>query len=117
MNLSLIRTVCRILVACMILLPFQASAGLIGTDQAVSAAQAGAARDKVISLIERTEVARQLQAYGLTPENAKLRVHALTGSEVAQLAARLDNMPAGANGSGAVLLLAAVVLVVWLFWN
>lgn len=117
MSLSFIRFVSRILVACMIVLPFQASAGLIGTDQAVSAAQADAARDKVVSLIERAEVARQLQAYGLSPENAKLRVNALTGSEVAQLAARLDNVPAGANGAGAVLLIAAVVLIAWLFWN
>jgi hypothetical protein len=117
MNRSLIRFLSRILVACMIVLPFQASAGMIGTDQAVSSAQAAAARDRVVSLIERTEVARQLQAYGLTPENAKLRVNALTGSEVAQLAARLDSLPAGANGAGAVFLIAAAVLIVWLFWN
>ena len=111
------RFVSRILVACMTLLPFQAGAGLIGTEQAVSASQAESARGKVISLIERTEVARQLQAYGLSPENAKLRVNALTGSEVAQLAARLDSAPAGANGTGAFLVIAAVVLIVWLFWN
>lgn len=117
MNLSFIRIISRILVACLILLPFQASAELIGTDQAVSAAQAAAARDRVVRLIERTEVARQLQAYGLTPENAKLRLNALTGSEVAQLAARLDSVPAGANGTGAVFLIAAVVLIVWLFWS
>ena len=117
MNPSFIRIISRILVACMLVLPFQASAGLIGTEQAVSAAQAAAARDKVISQIERTEVARQLQAYGLAPENAKLRVNALTGSEVAQLAARLDSAPAGADGAGAVFLIAAAVLIVWLFWN
>lgn len=117
MNPSFIRIVCRILAACMILLPFQAGAGLIGTEEAVSAAQAAAARDKVVRLIERAEVARQLQAYGLSPENAKLRVNALTGSEIAQLAARIDSAPAGANGTGAVLLIAAVVLIVWLFWN
>lgn len=117
MNHSLIRFVSRILIACMIVLPFQASAGLIGTGQAVSEAQTAAARDRIASLIERTEVARQLQAYGLTPENAKLRVNALTGSEVTQLAARLDSVPAGANGTGAVLLIAAVVLIVWLFWS
>lgn len=117
MNLRFVRFVSRLLIACMAVLPFQASAGLIGTDQAVSAAQAAAARDKVISLIERSEVARQLQAYGLAPEDAKRRIDALTASEVAQLAARLDAVPAGGNGTGAVLLIAAVVLIVWLFWN
>lgn len=117
MNLTFIRFISRILIACMIVLPFQASAGLIGTDQAVSDAQAAAARDRVVSLIERAEVARQLQSYGLTPENAKLRVNALTASEVTQLAARIDSVPAGADGAGAVLLIAAVVLIVWLFWK
>lgn len=117
MNRLFIQFVSRILAACLTVLPFQASAGLIGTEHAVSAAQSAAARDRVISQIERTEVAHQLQAYGLTPENAKRRVNALTGSEVAQLAARLDSVPAGANGTGAVFLIAAVVLIAWLFWN
>ena len=117
MSLSFVRFVSRILIACMVVIPFQASAGLIGTDQVVSAAQAVAARDKVVSLLERTEVARQLQAYGLTPENAKARINALTDSEVAKLATQLDGVPAGANSTGAIMLILVIVLVWWLFWK
>jgi uncharacterized protein DUF6627 len=117
MSLSFVRFVSRILIACMVVLPFQASAGLIGTDQVISAAQAVAARDKVVSLIERTDVARQLQAYGLTPENARARVNALSDFEVAKLAGQLDSMPAGANSTGLILLILVIVLVWWLFWK
>jgi hypothetical protein len=116
MSLPFNRFISRILIACLVLVPFQAGAGLIGTDQVVSAVQAATARDKVISLIERSEVARQLQAHGLTPENAKGRVNALTDSEVARLAAQLDSLPAGANSTGAIMLVLAIVLIWWLFW-
>lgn len=117
MNLPVTRFISRVLIACMIVLPFHANAGMIGTEQVVSAVQAAAARDQVVSLIERSDVSRQLQAYGLTPENAKARVNALTNSEVAQLAAQLDSAPAGANSTGAILLILVVVLVWWLFWK
>ena len=39
MSMSFVRLISRLLVVCLIGLPFQVSAGMIGTDQAVSAAQ------------------------------------------------------------------------------
>jgi hypothetical protein len=117
MSLPFVRFVSRILIACLAVLPFHASAGLIGTDQVVSAVQAAAARDRVVSLIERAEVARQLQAHGLTPENAKARVAALTDGEIAKLAAQLDSLPAGANSTGVIMVILVVVLIWWLFWH
>ena len=116
MSLPFTRFISRILIACLVLVPFHASADLIGTDQVVSAVQAASARDKVISLIERSDVARQLQAHGLTPENAKGRVNALTDSEVARLAAQLDSLPAGANSTGTIMVILAIILIWWLFW-
>ena len=116
MSLPFIRFVSRILIACLAVLPFHASAGLIGTDQVVSAVHAAAARDRVVSLIERADVARQLQAHGLTPENAKARVGALTDAEVSTLAAQLDSLPAGANSTGTIMVILAIILIWWLFW-
>ncbi len=107
------RFVSRILIVCMIGLPFNVHAGLIGTDEVVSIAQAQAARDMVRQFVDRTEVASQLQALGLTPEAAKDRVNALTDSEIVQLAAQMDRAPAGADG-GWVLLVLLVVLIWWL---
>ncbi|MGH8704502.1 MAG: PA2779 family protein [Burkholderiales bacterium] len=103
----------RILIVCMIGLPFNVHAGLIGTDEVVSIAQAQAARDMVRQFVDRTEVASQLQALGLTPEAAKDRVNALTDSEIVQLAAQMDRAPAGADG-GWVLLILLAVLIWWL---
>ena len=114
MRTSFARLVSRILIVCMIGLPFQVQAGLIGTDQVVSAAQALAARDMVTSFIDRTEVASQLQTLGLTAQDAKDRVAALTDQEVAKLAGQMQSLPAGADGGALILLILIGVLVWWL---
>lgn len=114
MNASLIRIISRLLIVCLMALPFQANAGLIGTDQVVSAAQAQAAREAVLSYVSRGDVAQQLQSLGLTPQTAKDRVAALTDSEVAKLAGQIESLPAGADGTGLVLLILIGVLIWWL---
>ena len=116
MNTTFARLVSRILIVCMIGLPFQVHAGMIGTDTVVAVAQAQAARDVLSSVIERTDVASQLQALGLSPQSAKDRVNALTDAEVAKLAGQLQQVPAGADGTGVALLI-VVVLLLWWFWK
>ena len=114
MSMSFVRLISRLLVVCLIGLPFQVSAGMIGTDQAVSAAQAQAARALVGSQISRADVAGQLQSLGLTPQAAKDRVAALTDSEVATLAGQIQSLPAGADGTSLVLIILIGVLIWWL---
>jgi hypothetical protein len=107
------RLISRLLVVCLIGLPFQVNAGMIGTDQVVSAAQAQAARATVLSQISRADVAGQLQSLGLTPKAATERVGALTDIEVAKLAGQIDSLPAGADGSSLLLLILLGVLIWW----
>ena len=114
MRSSFVRLLCRLLVACMIGLPFQVHAGLIGTDQVVAAEQALAARGAVTSVVNRAEVANQLQALGISPEMAKDRVASLTDAEVTKLAGQLDSMPAGGDAAGVVLLIVIGVLIWYL---
>ena len=114
MSMSFVRLVSRLLIVCLIGLPFQVSAGMIGTDQAVSAAQAQVARAAVLSQISRADIAGQLQSLGLTPQAAQDRVAALTDSEVAKLAGQIDSLPAGADGSGLLLLILVGVLIWWI---
>ena len=114
MSMSFVRLVSRLLIVCMIGLPFQAHAGLIGTNEAVSAAQAAAARDTVATFMNRSDVAGQLQALGLSAKDAKGRVAALTDAEVAKLAGQIESLPAGANGGGLLLLILIGVLIWWL---
>ena len=106
MHRFFVRFVCRMMIACMIVLPFQAQAGMIGTDQAVSAARA-----TVADFVNRGEVAAQLQALGLTPQAARERLAALTDQEVAGLAGRIDALPAG--GVAGLLAIIAVVLLIY----
>ena len=114
MNASFLRLVSRLLIVCLIGLPFQVSAGMIGTDQVVSSAQAQAARAAVLSQISRADVSSQLQSLGLTPQAAKDRVAALTDSEVAKLAGQIESLPAGADGGSLLLLILLGVLIWWL---
>ena len=108
------RLVSRLLIVCMIGLPFQVHAGLIGTDQVVSAAQAAAARGTVASVMNRSDVAGQLQAMGLSPQAAKDRVAALTDAEVAKLAGQIEALPAGANSTAAAIIIFVIIgVLIW----
>jgi len=108
--------VCRLLIVLMAWTPYQfAQAGMIGTDQVISAS-AQAERGAVLSFVNRADVASQLQSFGIDASTAKDRVAALTDEEVRYLAGRIDSMPAGANGSG-LLLLIIIVAVIWWVWK
>jgi hypothetical protein len=80
------RTLTALFLAMLIAVP-QANAGMIAT-QATE-------RDRVMQLIERPEVAQQLEALGIPADQAKERVAAMTEAEVASLAGRLDSAIAG----------------------
>ena len=113
MSTSFVRLINRLLIVCLIGLPFQVNAGMIGTDEVVSAAQAQVARATVLSQISRADVAGQLQSLGLTAQAATDRVAALTDTEVAKLAGQIDSLPAGASSGGALLILILIGVLIW----
>lgn len=114
MSTSFVRLISRLLIVCLIGLPFQVNAGMIGTDEVVSAAQAQVARAAVLSQISRADVAGQLQSLGLTAQAATDRVAALTDTEVAKLAGQIESLPAGADSGSLLLLILVGVLIWWL---
>lgn len=71
-----------------------AHAGVIATEDAAAGSQALSERERIKALVARPEVAKQLQALGVPPENAQSRVDAMTDAEVRTLAGRLDALPA-----------------------
>src|SRR5436309_645649 len=110
------RTMCRLLIVLMAWTPFQfAQAGMIGTDQ-VAAASAHSDRGTVLNFVGRSDVASQLQSFGLDTSTAKDRVAAMTDEEVRYLAGRIHSMPGGADGGG-LLLLIIIVAVIWWVWK
>lgn len=86
-------------------MPLPASAGIVATDQVA----AGSERDRVTSFLERAEVQAQMQALGMNPQAAAARVNALSDDEIAGLADRIDQLPAG--GSDVLTVLVAVFLI------
>ena len=110
------RMLCRLLMVLMVWSPMQfAQAGMIGTDQVVTAASQ-ADRAAVMEFLGRAEVTNQLQSMGVDPAMVKDRVAAMTDHEIQQLTGKIQNLPAGGDSWGWVLLLLVVGAVVWWVW-
>ena len=116
MKSSWARLLCRFLMVLMVWSPVQfAQAGMIGTDQIVTAASQ-ADRTTVLEFLGRAEVANQLQSLGLDAKSATDRVAAMTDAEVQMLAGKINSMPAGADSTGVIILLLLVGVAVWWIW-
>jgi hypothetical protein len=102
-NNAFVRAVCRVLIASMFWLPLQSQAELIATNRAVSAAQAQSAR---------ATLAIQLETFGIAADSARERVAALSDVEALDLAARVENAPAGGS-----IAWAAILLLIFLVWR
>ena len=94
-------------------LPMAAPGGLISTEEvaAVSTALAQSNRDKVTAFLSRDDVRAELEGQGVSSAAATDRVQAMTDAEVAQLASRVDQAPAGAGILGVVFTVFIVLLV------
>jgi hypothetical protein len=88
-------------------LPQPAYAGMLSTGAAIATGD----RDRITNMVNRSEVRAQLQAYGVNVADVNARIAALTDEEAAQMARRLDTLPAGGD-AGAVLGLALLVFIV-----
>jgi hypothetical protein len=89
-------------------MPLPAHAGFVSTDAVLASAE----RDRIASMLERTDVRAQLEAYGVRAADVEARVAALSDEEAAQLAGRFDSLPAGGDGIIGALLLVFVVLLI-----
>lgn len=82
-------------------------AALVGTDQIVAEID-GTPRARVNAFLSRADVRAALEARGIAPQEAEQRVAALSDAEVANIAGRIDSLPAG-QGAGPII--GAIVLV------
>ena len=95
MNNVFVRCICRMMIVFTSAFPFSTYAGMIGTDEVIAATRAQGAREKVRDFIGRSEVRKQLVSLGIEPETAQVRVSAMTDTEAASVAGRIDQLPAG----------------------
>ncbi|MEX6502130.1 PA2779 family protein [Pseudomonas zhanjiangensis] len=87
--------------------------GMIGTQEALAEHDHSADRDKLQAFLDRDDVRAQLLAMDVPPAAAKERVNALTSSEAASLAQRIDTLPAAGalSGNDFVIILLVAILV------
>jgi hypothetical protein len=91
-----------------------AHAEIVPTDEAAASvvpANENADRDKLRAFMDRPEVAKQLQKMGVSPDEAKTRVGAMSDAEVHMIAGKLDMFPAGGRISNNDLLLIVVIIL------
>jgi len=104
------RCIARVLIVCTLgmSMPMTAMAGIVTTDQAYASAE----RDQVRRFLERDDVRVKMEELGVDPAAARARVEALNDEEVAALADRIDELPAGGTDVLGALLLVFIILLV-----
>ena len=88
-----------------------AHAGMVSTEDVMASEQAATARQQIKALAQRPELAKQLKAFGASPDQVEARVNAMTDAEVLALADKLGDLPAGGQVSDNTLILILLVII------
>src|SRR5262245_15954211 len=93
MKTAIRRSIASLLIVSVTGLGMPAHAGTVSTEETIAAK-----RDRVAALLDRGDVRAQLEVRGVSASDAQARVQAMTDEELAQLAGRIDALPAGGDG-------------------
>ncbi len=86
------------LLFCMIYMPVEPIfAAMVKTETVLAGEKTLIARQKVRAFFDRKDVQAALTAQGVTPLEAKARVDSLSDVEIKQIAAKIDQLPAGGD--------------------
>ncbi len=88
-----------------------AQAEMVTTDQVIEQVNPPEDRMRVMDFMLREDVQQQLTILGVDPEEAARRVASLSDEEIQQIAGRLEEMPAGEGGVGAIV---GAILIIFL---
>jgi phage-related minor tail protein len=88
-----------------------AVAGIVGTAEAVAAGQAADPLAAVQGTLARDDVRGRMVALGVDPAEVNGRLAALTDAEIAVLARKLDQLPAGGDALAVLGIVFLVLLV------
>jgi hypothetical protein len=117
MRSAVFKMICRFLIASLMMMSFTAGAGMIGADQLGASSSAQLDRATVLAVLDRPEVASQLQAQGLDPQVARERVASMSDSEVQALNGEINSLPAGAKSNGAwIAAVVVIAIIIWYLW-
>ena len=90
--------------------PAPVSARVVSTEEAITATPASD-RAALDALLAREDVRARFEALGVDPAQARERVKALDDQQVRDLAARLDQLPAGGDVLGIIVTIFIVLLI------
>lgn len=114
------RALCRQLAIPLALLLFAealparaAHAGLVKTEDVLKKDGAKEDRAKLKAFLKRKDVRDQLEAFGVDPEEASMRVSNLSDEEVERISGQFATLPAG-EGAGEAVIVAALALLLLL---
>jgi len=91
------------------LLPAQAA--MVGNDRIISAQQADLDAAAILAMFDQEVTRQQLETWGVNPEMARERINSLTGEELANINRQLDELRAGGDILG-ILLVIFIVFVI-----
>jgi hypothetical protein len=109
------QTTVAITAACFLALGLQsttATAGVIGTQDYLSAEERAGHLADIHAAVSRADVQAQLQSLGVDPANAITRAAALSDAELAQVAQEMKSLPAGGDSFLAVIGIVFLVLMI-----
>jgi hypothetical protein len=91
-----------------------AYAALVPTENLIAAHEISADRETVANFMAREDVQNELIKYGVDQNEAALRVVALSDQEVRDIAARIDELPAGQDAGTAIISAAVTIFIILL---
>lgn len=86
-----------VLSAALSLAPMSLHAGMVNSSTLMQTQQQADARASVEAFMARDQVRDQLQAWGVSEDQVQVRLAGLTDAEIQELAANIDEVPAGAG--------------------
>ena len=91
--------------------PAASLAGLVGTDEMLSADSRNHQISEIRTLLARDDVKTQMLELGVDPADVKERVNALTDAELARLSTGMQDLPAGGDALEVIGILFLVLLI------
>lgn len=88
-----------------------AGAAMVTNDIVVGHVQHNSAKAQLLQTINRSDVKEQLTGLGVSPEDVENRINMMTYEEIAQLNQQIDELPAGGDILG-ILLVIFIVFVI-----
>lgn len=89
----------------------QAQAAIISNGQVIHQVQQTNDKAALLQTIKRGDVQEQLLSMGVTTADIESRVNQMTQEEIAQLNQQIDQLPAGGDGLGIILMLFIVFII------